>query len=243
MNTLTSRLRPQRSGWRLRLAAPALPAWAADATDERVQASNIRHRRRDRARGRRAAAGPVGAVIGAAAGALLGDRYHRQTQTSARSATASATAKPSARTWHRVSHSSTTRSRGRAPQPGSSSRRCGDRRDRHGRELPHRRRFVRCRGDAAPEARGPGGDHAGANVRVAGYADPRGSAAYNDLSQRRAQAVAAVLAARGCRASAWSSRRRAGARRQRRGRSRCLRARAPGDGAAGGAGLRPARPP
>ena len=41
---------------------------------------------------------------------------------------------------------------------------------------------------AVPEAR----------VRVAGYADPRGSDAYNDqLSLRRAQAVAAVLASAG----------------------------------------------
>jgi len=49
-----------------------------------------------------------------------------------------------------------------------------------------------------------------ARVRIAGYADPRGSQAYNsELSLRRAQGVAAVLMAAGVAPSASASRRTA----------------------------------
>ena len=147
-----------------------------------------------------AAAGPIGAVVGTAAGALLGDHYHRQAQSRAALAAD-------------LERSETRRAelaRNVAQLDGSLSEARA-----HGAELAaqlsHTDQLgldVSFRTDddsvAAP-AMSPllklgalAASLPGAQVSVAGYADPRGSDAYNDeLSLRRAMNVAAVLTSAG----------------------------------------------
>jgi outer membrane protein OmpA-like peptidoglycan-associated protein len=146
------------------------------------------------------AAGPVGAFVGAAAGALLGDHYHRQAQSRAALAAD-------------LERSETQRAelaRDVAKLDGSLSEARA-----HGAELAaqlgHTDQLgldVSFRTDddavAAP-AMSPllklgalAASLPQAQVCVAGYADPRGSEAYNnELSLRRAMNVAAVLTSAG----------------------------------------------
>ena len=79
-----------------------------------------------------------------------------------------------------------------------------------------------------------------ARVRIAGYADPRGSDAYNEeLSLRRAQSVAAVLSSAGVPAERIALEAHGKVRvQQHRGRPRCLRPRPARDGARRAAGRR-----
>ena len=146
------------------------------------------------------AAGPVGAVVGAAAGALLGDRYHRQAQSRAALATD-------------LEHSETQRaelaasvaqldgSLGEARAHGAALAAQLSRTDQLGLDVS-----FRTDDDAvAAQAMSPllklgalAASMPQAQVCVAGYADPRGSEAYNDeLSLRRANNVAAVLSSAG----------------------------------------------
>lgn len=147
-----------------------------------------------------AAAGPFGAAFGAAAGAWLGDRYHRE------------------------HHTSKVLSADLAQAEAERTRLSGELAQREGSLLEARTRNARL--DAALQQTDQLGldvsfrtDDDGiaaqqvapllklgalvvslpeASVRVAGYADPRGSDAYNqELSLRRAQSVAAVLSAAG----------------------------------------------
>jgi len=195
MTTLTSRLRAGVLGMALAGGVTAWPAYAG--ADERAEGS----KQSDigvvtgLAVGA-AAGGPFGAVLGAAAGALLGDRYHRQAQASAALAAD-------------LHHSEAERSRlsqSVAQLDGSLTQA-----QAHGTQLAQTLQQTdelaidvsfRTNDDsinaralspllklgalltAMPQAR----------VRIAGYADPRGSEAYNsELSLRRAQGVAAVL--------------------------------------------------
>lgn len=146
------------------------------------------------------AAGPVGAVVGAGAGALLGDRYHRQAQT-----TAGLTAE-------------LKRSEGVRAQLAQSVAQLDDsltqaraHRDQLAAELAHTDQlgldvsFRTADDSVAAQAMSPllklgalAASLPQAQVSVAGFADPRGSPAYNDeLSLRRAQNVAAVLGSAG----------------------------------------------
>jgi outer membrane protein OmpA-like peptidoglycan-associated protein len=143
-----------------------------------------------------AAGGPVGAVIGAAAGGLLGDRYTRQKQT-ARELSSDLGRSEAERA--RLA-ANLTELNGSLAQSRS-----------HGAQLEHTLAAVDAVGmdvsfrtddtSIKVEDMGPllklGALAAAvpdAKLRVAGFADPRGDAAYNDvLSQRRAQAVAAAL--------------------------------------------------
>ena len=146
------------------------------------------------------AAGPIGAVVGTAAGALLGDRYHRQAQSRAALAAD-------------LERSETQRAelaQNMAQLDGSLSEARV-----HGAELAaqlsHTDQLgldVSFRTDddsVAAQAMSPllklgalAASLPQAQVCVAGYADPRGSEAYNDeLSLRRAANVAAVLTSAG----------------------------------------------
>ncbi|HUL46632.1 MAG TPA: OmpA family protein [Steroidobacteraceae bacterium] len=129
-----------------------------------------------------AAGGPIGAVIGAAAGGLLGDRYHRNEAERARLA------------------ANVTELNGSLAESRS-----------YGAQLEHTLSAVDAVGmdvsfrtdDSSIQVEDVGpllklgalaASVPDAKLRIAGFADPRGAAAYNEaLSQRRAEAVAAAL--------------------------------------------------
>jgi outer membrane protein OmpA-like peptidoglycan-associated protein len=143
-----------------------------------------------------AAGGPIGAVIGAAAGGLMGDRYHREKQT-ARELSTDLGKSEAERTQLAAS---LTELNGSLADSRS-----------HGVQLEHTLAAVDAVGmdvsfrtdDTSIKAEDMGpllrlGALAAtvpdATLRVAGFADPRGDRAYNaELSQRRAEAVAAAL--------------------------------------------------
>jgi outer membrane protein OmpA-like peptidoglycan-associated protein len=147
-----------------------------------------------------AAGGPVGAIVGAAAGAVLGDHYHRQQQTAAAlGAELSKSEAERARLTHSVSEldSSLSRVQSHDAQLGETVVQT----DELGLDVG-----FRTNDDAVPAQTMSPLLKLGALaatlpqsvVHVAGYADPRGSDAYNDeLSLRRAQGVAAVLTSAG----------------------------------------------
>ena len=143
-----------------------------------------------------AAAGPIGAVIGAAAGGLMGDHYTRQKQTA--QALSSDLGKSEAERARLAAN--VTELNGSLAQSRS-----------YGAQLEHTLAAVDAVGmdvsfrtdDASikVEDMGPllklgalAATVPDAKLRIAGFADPRGDAAYNEtLSQRRAEAVAAAL--------------------------------------------------
>ena len=145
-------------------------------------------------------AGPVGAVLGAGAGAVLGDRYHRQAQSAA---TLAQDLKKSETERARLERSVAQLDSSLAQEKAR-----GERLDatlQHTDELGLDVSF-RTDDDSVPaQAMTPllklGALAAAlpeAQLVVAGYADPRGPEAYNDeLSLRRADCVAAVLATAG----------------------------------------------
>ena len=195
MTTLTSKLRAGVLGMALAGGVTAWPAYAC--ADERAEGSKQSDIGAVTGLAVGAVAGgPFGAVLGAAAGALLGDRYHRQAQASAALAAD-------------LHHSEAERSRlsqNVAQLDGSLTQA-----QAHGAQLDQTLQQtdelaidVSFRTDddsintrvmppllklgalvaAMPQAR----------VRIAGYADPRGSEVHNsELSLRRAEGVAAVL--------------------------------------------------
>ncbi len=146
------------------------------------------------------AAGPVGAVIGAAAGALLGDRYHAQAQSRAALAaelqrseaqraelTESMAQLDGSLSQVRAHNDELAATLSHADQLGLDvSFRTGD--DSVATQAMAPLLKLGALAASLPQAR----------VTVAGFADPRGSDAYNDeLSLRRAENVAAVLASTG----------------------------------------------
>lgn len=143
-----------------------------------------------------AAGGPIGAVIGGAVGGLMGDRYHRQKQTAQQlSADLGSSEAERARLAANVTELNGSLADSRS----------------HGAQLEHTLAAVDSVGmdvsfrtddtSIKSEDMGPllklgalAAAVPGATLRVAGFADPRGDAAYNEeLSQRRAEAVAAAL--------------------------------------------------
>jgi len=146
------------------------------------------------------AAGPIGAVAGAAAGALLGDHYHRQAQSKA----------ALAEDLRRSEAQRADLTRNLAQLDGSLSQARArsaeltetiSHTDQLGLDVSFRTADDSIAGQALPPLLKLGGLAASltaAQVCVAGYADPRGSDAYNDeLSLRRALNVATVLASAG----------------------------------------------
>ena len=146
------------------------------------------------------AGGPVGAVVGAGAGALLGDHYHRQTQT-----TAALTAELKRSEGERAQLSQSV------AQLDDSLTQARTHRNELAAELARTDQlgldvnFRTADDSVAAQAMSPllklgalAASLPQAQVSVAGFADPRGAQAYNDeLSLRRAQNVAAVLASAG----------------------------------------------
>jgi len=122
-----------------------------------------------------AAAGPLGAMAGAVAGIVLGDRYHRQAQAAA------------------VSEAQRTQLAGSLAEREATLSRTNElelevsfRTDDDAVAVPAMAPLLKLGALIASMPQ--------AQVRIAGYADPRGSDAWNDdLSLRRAQNVAAVL--------------------------------------------------
>lgn len=143
-----------------------------------------------------AAGGPVGALVGAAAGGLLGDRYSKEKQTAkALSADLGRSEAERARLAANVTELNGSLAQSRT----------------HGAQLEHTLSAVDAVGmdvsfrtddsSIKVEDMGPllklgalAATVPDAKLRVAGFADPRGDAAYNEaLSRRRAEAVAAAL--------------------------------------------------
>ncbi len=147
-----------------------------------------------------AAGGPIGAVVGLTVGVVAGDHYHRQQQAAA--AVRSSLEKSEterAQLTQSVNHLDASLAQAQAQQArlGQTLQRT----DQIGLDVG-----FRTNEDAIPEqALSPllkigalAADMTETVVRVAGYADPRGSDEYNQaLSLRRAQAVAALLTGAG----------------------------------------------
>ena len=142
------------------------------------------------------AGGPFGAIFGAAAGAWLGDRYHKQSAQSVSLATdlsKSETERTSLVKNVAALHGSLTQSQERATQLDQALSRT----DQLELDVGFRTDDASINTKALPPLLKIGALAASmpdVQVRVEGYADPRGSDAYNaELSKRRAAAVAAVL--------------------------------------------------
>ncbi|MEZ5514324.1 MAG: OmpA family protein [Steroidobacteraceae bacterium] len=137
-----------------------------------------------------AAGGPIGAIVGAAAGAWLGDRHHRQRQSivALRGEVANSSFH-SAQLATEVEWLSTTVAaleHGATQVGGVVQFRTGE----TGVRDEDRARLERLAGWLM--------QYDGIDVRITGYADPRGPAALNQaLSQERAETVARILQASG----------------------------------------------
>jgi outer membrane protein OmpA-like peptidoglycan-associated protein len=147
-----------------------------------------------------AAAGPIGAVVGMVAGAMIGDHYHRQ-QKSAAAIAADLDKSESERAQLASSVMQLDTSLAHAQEREAKLSETVQQASQIGLDVG-----FRTNDDCVPEqAMSPllrVGALAAAMpdtvVRIAGYADPRGSDAYNDaLSLRRAQGVAALLTSAG----------------------------------------------
>lgn len=146
------------------------------------------------------AAGPVGAFVGAAAGALLGDRYHRQAQSRA-ALTADLERSETQRAELTRSVAQLDGSLSDARAHGAELAAQLGHTDQLGLDVSFRTDDDSVAGQAISPLLKLGALAASlpqAQVCIAGYADPRGSEAYNDqLSLRRAMNVAAVLTSAG----------------------------------------------
>ena len=139
-------------------------------------------------------------MVGAAAGALLGDRYHRQAQSAAAlSADLSRSESQREELLHSVAQLDGSLSEARAHGVELASQLSHT--DQLGLDVSFRTDDDSVRAQAVSPLLKLGALAASmpeAQVCVAGYADPRGSEAYNDeLSLRRATNVAAVLVSAG----------------------------------------------
>lgn len=142
------------------------------------------------------AGGPVGAIVGAAAGGWLGDRYHKQQVKNA----GLATDLSKSETERTVLAKNVADLHGSLEQSQLTAAKLGEtvsRTDKLETDVGFRTNDASIDVKAMPPLLKIGALAASmpdVKVRVAGYADPRGSDALNDeLSQRRAEAVAAVL--------------------------------------------------
>jgi outer membrane protein OmpA-like peptidoglycan-associated protein len=146
------------------------------------------------------AAGPIGALVGTAAGALLGDRYHRQAQSRA----ALAADLQRSETQRAALLQDVAQLDGSLSEARAHSAELADqlsRTDQLGLDV----NFRTDDDSVAAQAMSPllklgalAASLPQAQVCVAGYADARGSEAYNnELSLRRASNVAAVLTSAG----------------------------------------------
>jgi outer membrane protein OmpA-like peptidoglycan-associated protein len=146
------------------------------------------------------AGGPIGAVVGGAAGALLGDHYHRQAQSrAALAAELERSETQRAALLNNVAQLDGSLAEARAQ--GAELAASLSRTDQLGLDVSFRSDDDSVAAQAMSPLLKLGALVASlpqAQVCVAGYADPRGSEAYNDeLSLRRAANVAAVLTSAG----------------------------------------------
>jgi outer membrane protein OmpA-like peptidoglycan-associated protein len=146
------------------------------------------------------AAGPLGAIVGATAGALIGDGFHRQAKS--RAALAQQLDQSETQRAHLTKdvaqlESSLTEAHSRTAQLDQTVQNT----DEVGLDVSFRTDDDSVTAQALPPLLKLGALAASlpqAQLRIAGYADPRGSDAYNDeLSRRRAESVAAVLMSAG----------------------------------------------
>jgi outer membrane protein OmpA-like peptidoglycan-associated protein len=143
-----------------------------------------------------AAGGPVGAVIGATAGGLLGDRYHKERQIKAALA-ADLRRSEAERTRLATSVTELNGSLAESQTQGAQLEHTRAALDAVGMDVSFRTDDTAIKvEDMAPLLKlgALAAAVPDAKLRVAGFADPRGAPAYNDeLSKRRAEAVAAAL--------------------------------------------------
>lgn len=199
MNTLMSKYRRSVLGLGVAACAVMLPAWA----DDTAQPPASRQANIGVATGLAvgaAAGGPPGAIIGAAAGAWLGDTYRRQMQTSGALAQ-SLSRSEAERTRLNGDVARLSDSLGRAETRAGQLEQSVSATDEIGMDVNFRTDDSAIREAAVTpllKLAALAATMPGVKVQVVGYADPRGSAAYNlALSQRRAQAVATVLGCAG----------------------------------------------
>jgi outer membrane protein OmpA-like peptidoglycan-associated protein len=199
MNTLMSKYRSSVLGLGVAACAAMLPAWADDTAQQPASRQANIGVATGLAVGA-AAGGPPGAIIGAAAGAWLGDTYRRQTQTSGALAQ-SLSRSEAERTRLSGDVARLSDSLGRAETRAGQLEQSVSATDEIGMDVDFRTDDSAIREAAVTPLLKLGALAAtmpGVKVQVVGYADPRGSAAYNlALSQRRAQAVATVLGCAG----------------------------------------------
>jgi outer membrane protein OmpA-like peptidoglycan-associated protein len=147
-----------------------------------------------------AAAGPAGALVGAAAGALLGDHMHRQKdKAQALKSELSRSESERARLTSDVAQLNGSLAQSQA-RDGQLEQRLAAL-DEVGMDLSFRTDDASIKIDDMPPLLKLGALVSAmpeVQVRIAGFADPRGADAYNDaLSMRRAEAVAAALSCAG----------------------------------------------
>jgi outer membrane protein OmpA-like peptidoglycan-associated protein len=201
MYAFTSRFRALACGAALAAAAATLPAWADDTNNP----PNTGSKQSDIGvvtgiTVGALAAGPFGAVAGAAAGALLGDHYHRQAQTSAQlSDSLGKSEAERARLAENVAQLDSSLAQARAD--GERLDQTLERTDEVGLDVTFRTDDDSVLAQSMSPLLKLGALVASipqARVRIDGYADSRGSDAWNDaLSLRRVESVAAVLVAAG----------------------------------------------
>lgn len=143
-----------------------------------------------------AAGGPVGALIGAAAGGLMGDRYHREKQT-AKTLSADLGKSEAERARLAANVTELNGSLAESRTYGAQLEHTVSAVDAVGMDVSFRTDDTEIKvGDMGPLLKlgALAATVPDAKIRVAGFADPRGDASYNEaLSQRRAEAVAAAL--------------------------------------------------
>lgn len=200
MRTLTSRITAAALGGALGMLA-LLPARADDSPDNRSQPSRQSHIGAATGLAVGAlAAGPGGAIVGAVAGALIGDHYHRQAQ-SAQAVKVQLAASDAERERLSADVAQLQGSLAAAQSHDQQLDQSLQRTDEVGLDVSFRTDDDSVSAQAMSPLLKLGALVASmpqAQVRIAGYTDPRGSDAYNDrLSLQRAQNVAAVLSCAG----------------------------------------------
>lgn len=201
MNAQSSKLPPAALALALAGCMAVLPAHAADAADD--PGAGSKQSDLGAVTGivvGALAAGPVGAVIGGGAGALIGDRFHRQAQS--RAALAENLDKSEARNAT-LTHDVAALSSSLAQEQAHGQQLEGTL--QHTEELGLDVGFRTADDSVTAKSMSPllklgalVASMPDTTVRIAGYADARGSDAYNDaLSLRRAENVAAVLTSAG----------------------------------------------
>jgi outer membrane protein OmpA-like peptidoglycan-associated protein len=203
MNTFTNKLRAGALGLTLiSTCVVTLPAYAHDNSST-PQPKASKHENIGVVTGLAvgaAAGGPVGAIVGAAAGAWIGDRYHKQVVAKKELATDLSQSE--------AERNMLTQNMADLNASLADARAKGDKLDLAVKKTDQLQTDVsfRTNDDAInAQAMSPllkigalAASMPDVRVRVAGYADPRGSDELNDaLSRRRAEAVAAVLAQAG----------------------------------------------